>query len=77
MKRSLFLLLSASLLAGFAFAQQPPPPEALLPYPAGLTVFKDLAYVPGGHDRQKLDIYGPTEGRGPFPLFVWIHGGAW
>jgi len=77
MKRSLFLLLSASLLAGFAFAQQPPPPEALLPYPAGLTVFKDLAYVPGGHDRQTLDIYVPTEGRGPFPLIVWIHGGAW
>ena len=26
---------------------------------------------------QKLDIYLPEEGRGPFPVIVAIHGGAW
>ena len=25
---------------------------------------------------QKLDIYLPDEGQGPFPVIVWIHGGA-
>jgi len=40
------------------------------------TVYKDLAYVSDGHARQKLDLYLP-EGTGPFPVLVWIHGGAW
>lgn len=77
MKRSLLLLLPALLLAGFVFAQQSQPTETLLPYPTDFKVFKNLAYVPGGHERQKLDIYVPNEGSGPFPLIVWIHGGAW
>jgi acetyl esterase/lipase len=40
-------------------------------------VIRDLAYVPGGHLRQKLDLYLPTTGKAPFPILVWIHGGAW
>jgi len=36
----------------------------------------DIPYVPDGHERQKLDLYVPN-GEGPFPLLVWIHGGAW
>ena len=36
--------------------------------------FLDLAY--GEHPRQKLDIYLPEEGNGPFPTIVYIHGGA-
>jgi acetyl esterase/lipase len=39
------------------------------------TVYRDLAYVPDGHERQRLDLYLPA-GDGPFPLVVWIHGGA-
>ena len=42
----------------------------------GETVYKDLSYVSDGHARQKLDLYLP-EGKGPFPVLVWIHGGAW
>jgi len=30
-------------------------------------VHRDLAYVPGGHERQKLDLYLPKAGTG-FPL---------
>ncbi len=41
-------------------------------------VFKDVEYVPGGHERQKLDIYLPVErGESPLPLIIWVHGGAW
>lgn len=41
-------------------------------------IYKDLPYVENGHARQRLDIYIPGDlGEGPFPLIVWIHGGAW
>jgi acetyl esterase/lipase len=36
---------------------------------------RDLAYVPGGHERQKLDLYLPPTGS-RWPLVVSIHGGA-
>ena len=54
------------------------PASAPLESPVGV-VHRDLAYVPAGHERQKLDLYlpeqeGPLE---PFPVLVWIHGGAW
>jgi acetyl esterase/lipase len=44
-----------------------------------LTVLRDVAYVPGGHERQKLDLYLPKEAdpNGRRPLLVWVHGGAW
>jgi acetyl esterase/lipase len=46
-------------------------------------VLRDLEYVPGGHKRNKLDLYLPRqvdrrdENSGPLPLIVWVHGGAW
>jgi len=47
--------------------------------PEGTHILRDLAYVPNGHERQKLDLYLPAqnEGGGPLPLIVWVHGGAW
>jgi len=47
--------------------------------PEGTLILRDLAYVPDGHERQKLDLYLPkqSEGVAPLPLIVWIHGGAW
>lgn len=45
--------------------------------PAGTRVFVDLAYVPNGHERQRLDLYVPNRGDGPFPVILWIHGGSW
>jgi acetyl esterase/lipase len=38
---------------------------------------RDLEYVKGGHERQKLDLYLPKTATGPMPVVVWIHGGAW
>ena len=45
-------------------------------------VLRDIEYVPGGHERQKLDLYLPiqiTGGGNPkaLPLIIWVHGGAW
>ncbi|MCB8942613.1 MAG: alpha/beta hydrolase [Ardenticatenaceae bacterium] len=43
--------------------------------PPDVTVHYDLAYVPDGHERQKLDLYLPAQGK-KLPLIIWIHGGA-
>lgn len=49
-------------------SRQPQPPE-------GTTVHRDLAYVSGGHERQRLDLYLPNNGTN-LPLIINIHGGA-
>jgi acetyl esterase/lipase len=36
---------------------------------------KDIPYLPGGHERQCLDLYLPLEGS-QFPLIIWFHGGG-
>ncbi len=36
----------------------------------------DVAYVPNGGDRQKLDVFSP-EGQTKRPVVLMIHGGAW
>jgi acetyl esterase/lipase len=56
------------LAAGVASAQKGPK------LPDGVTADRDVAY--GTHERQKLDVYVP-KGDGPFPLVLWVHGGAW
>lgn len=43
----------------------------------GVRALRDLAYVSGGHERQKLDLFLPEKVAGPLPVIVWIHGGAW
>jgi len=37
--------------------------------------YLDVQY--GTLDQQKLDIYLPDEGEGPFPLVIYVHGGGW
>jgi acetyl esterase/lipase len=55
------------------FGQQRPGPGV----PPGTQVFRDLEYVKGGHERQKLDLYLPEKAEGKLPVIVWIHGGGW
>lgn len=43
--------------------------------PADTVVHRDLAYVKGRHERQKLDLYLPKDGTN-LPLIINIHGGA-
>jgi acetyl esterase/lipase len=70
------MVLLAGGAVGSVRAGQPQPRQ---PDPAGATVLRDIEYVPGGHERQKLDLYLPKEvdPSGKRPLLVWIHGGAW
>ena len=37
--------------------------------------FLDVQY--GTLPQQKLDVYLPDEGEGPFPLIIYVHGGGW
>src|SRR5262245_27661682 len=52
---------------------QPPRPRL----PGGAKLHADLEYVPGGHERQRLDLYVPAKADAPTPVIVWVHGGAW
>jgi len=51
---------------------QPPPMDVSAYKPQ----FLDLAYA-NKSEKEKLDIYVPGQGSGPFPVLVYIHGGGW
>lgn len=52
-------------------------PAAVAPASAGIRELRDIPYVSGGGDRQKLDLFLPARSESPRPLVVWVHGGAW
>lgn len=64
----LCLTIAQIALCACSFAGYPQAPD-------GVKVIRDLSYVAGGHERQKLDLYLPMMTRAP--LVVWIHGGGW
>ncbi len=68
------LLVVLALLAACGDGGTGPGAEAE-PIPASRT-WTDLPYA-SVSPAQRLDIYLPASGEGPFPLVVWIHGGAW
>jgi acetyl esterase/lipase len=78
--RYVWVLTTAVGLIGLVFAAAQEKGQAKQPAPAllpnGMSVVKDLAYVPGGGPRQTLDLYLP-KADGPRPLIVWVHGGGW
>ncbi len=39
-------------------------------------IHRDIAYTQPRNERQTLDVYSPTEGKG-HPIVFWIHGGGW
>lgn len=41
----------------------------------GYRLIADKAY--GAHPRQRLDVYLPTNGPGPWPVMVFFYGGSW
>jgi acetyl esterase/lipase len=71
------------ILSAAAYCQQPSQQRRAGLSPVGQVitggpVFKDVEYVTGGHERQKLDIHLPVErSEAPLPLIIWVHGGAW
>ena len=70
-----------ALLAAACVAAPAPGQEKTEAVPAGVVAHRDLAYVPDGHGKQKLDLYLPERtgdaNAEPRPLVVWIHGGGW
>ena len=46
------------------------------PEPQFPRTFLDVRYAPT-LPAQRLDLYLPDTGAGPFPLVLWIHGGGW
>ncbi len=74
----------AAVAASSAISQQRPANRAPRPgvtgvpaLPEGTKTLRDIAYVPSGHERQRLDLYVPAGATKPLPLIIWIHGGAW
>ena len=65
-------LLAVLALSQLTFAQQDQ-----RPLPEGIAAKRDVTYVSGGTERQRLDVFYPTRAEKPVPLVVWIHGGAW
>lgn len=61
-RRSLLILFS---IASLAAAQSKPAIDA------------DIVYGKAGDKELKLDLAKPTEGKGPFPVVVCLHGGGW
>lgn len=41
------------------------------------TVKRNIPHVAHPAPRQNFDLILPNKGGQPFPLIVWIHGGAW
>lgn len=68
------LVLAALIaLAATAHGQQRPAP----PVPAGVKALRDLVYSEPDGRPQKLDLFLPENAPKPWPLVVWVHGGAW
>ena len=67
------MLAWGTLAASQERPRRPAPPRL----PEGVKVLRDLQYVEGGHERNRLDLYLPEKAEGRLPLVVWIHGGAW
>lgn len=78
---SLAALMFLCALALVASAQQPkakakgkiPPPRV----PEGVKATRNIDYVGDGILRHQLDLYVPDREGGPWPVVVWVHGGAW
>jgi acetyl esterase/lipase len=67
------LLLSAGC-GGSAAPVEVDPPAAGAPLTQ--REWRDLAYAQTS-GAQRLDLYLPPTGEGPFPVVVWVHGGGW
>jgi acetyl esterase/lipase len=42
-----------------------------------IKVLRNLPYIEGGHEQNRLDLYLPEKAEGRLPLVIWVHGGGW
>jgi acetyl esterase/lipase len=81
MKASRFLFLIFSLLAmalsacGAAAPTAAPSPSAR-PFGKYDHVLTDVSYCSTDAQQEKMDLYFPSSG-GPWPVFLYVHGGGW
>ncbi len=73
-----------AFLAGITLAftaradTKPAPRPTAVQVAAGVQMVKDVSYIEGGDEAQKLDIYFPIKApESPLPLVIHIHGGGW
>lgn len=72
------LILLIVFFTAIAFAEPAKPASKPFEVPAGIKMEKDIAYIEGGDEAQKLDLYVPEKPADkPLPLIVHIHGGGW
>ena len=72
------ILLLASLCATLILTHTACAENKAVQLPAGIKMEKDIAYIEGGDEAQKLDIYMPEQApEKSLPLIVHIHGGGW
>jgi len=64
---------AAALLAAIVFSSGAVQTVCAQSPPA--TIYRNLPYA--DHFRQKLDIYVPVQGCGPFPVAIFVYGGGW
>ena len=49
---------------------------AMISHVHAQVVQRDIPYIKGGHERQVLDVYAPSDAKN-LPVVFWIHGGGW
>jgi acetyl esterase/lipase len=75
MKRRLLLITLLFLSLQIAFAQTPIGIQKI--FPEGTIFHQNIPYAGDTLKKHQLDIYLPAQAKGPLPLIIWVHGGAW
>ena len=77
MRRKFYHLVWSTLLVFISFSARAEVLPASSPYGAA-TVTRNIPYATNATSQQNFDLILPQKNHGqPFPLVVWIHGGAW
>jgi acetyl esterase/lipase len=76
---ALVLLAACGSPAGTGTPVAPPTPDGPDTPGVPTTIVRTRENVPYAttHIAQRLDLYLPDSGAGPFPLVIWVHGGGW
>lgn len=72
-----FIVLAFVMQHSSSSSKQIAKPKPVVAAPKNFIAHRDIPYIDGTNSGyQNLDLFVP-DGPGPFPVVVWIHGGAW